>query len=113
MEVWEILKISQEDYNTALFEAGCITAENFYSPADAIKIKHQAGYWKWLREQRKIVDAICIQHINKGRLVPGKKLFTTYYEMLYSHLERVYPPKRLENNFGRYKVLYLPISSMS
>ena len=53
MEVWEILKISQEDYNTALFEAGCITAENFYGPADAIKIKHQAGYWKWLREQNR------------------------------------------------------------
>ncbi len=28
MKIWDVLKISPEDYNTALFEAGCLAAES-------------------------------------------------------------------------------------
>jgi len=98
MEAYEILGITPEDYNTALFEAGCLAAENSYSPADAMKLKRRAGYWKWLRGQRAIVNALCFQKIEKGELTPGtKKLFRSYYEMLCEHLKKVYLPERLED----------------
>ncbi len=98
MEAYQILGITPEDYNTALFEAGCLAAETSYVPADAMKLKCCAGYWKWLREQRMIVDACCFQKIDKRELTPGtKKLFKSYYEMLCEHLKKVYMPERLEN----------------
>ena len=88
MEAYRILGITPEDYNTALFEA----------PADAMKLKRRAGYWRWLREQRAIVDACCLKKIEKRELTPStKKLFRSYFEMLCDHLKNVYLPERLEN----------------
>ena len=98
MEAYQILGITPEDYNTALFEAGCLAAESAYAPADAMKLKRRAGYWRWLREQRAIVDACCLKKIEKRELTPStKKLFRSYYEMLCEHLKNVYLPERLEN----------------
>ena len=90
--------ISLEDYNTALFEAGCLTAENSYPPAEAMTLKRHAGYWKWLREQQKIVDADFLLKIENGELKPGsRKLFCMYYDMLCAHFKKVYLPARLED----------------
>ena len=98
MDTCKILGISPEDYNTALFEAGCLAAETSYTPADAMKLKRHAGYWKWLREQRNIVDANCLQKIENRELKPdNRKLFGMYYEMLCEHFKKVYLPARLED----------------
>lgn len=97
MEAYQILGITSEDYNTALFEAGCLAAETSYAPADAMKLKRCAGYWKWLREQRMIVDAWCLKKIDKREMIPGtEKMFGNYYKMLCGHLKNVYLPERLE-----------------
>lgn len=98
MEAYRILGITPEDYNTALFEAGCLAAETSYASSEALKLKRRAGYWRWLREQRMIVDACCLKKIEKRELTPGtQNLFRSYYEMLCEHLKNVYLPERLEN----------------
>lgn len=98
MEAYKILGITPEDYNTALFEAGCLAAENSYPPEEAMKLKRCSGYWKWIREQRMIVDVACFRQIDLGKLVPGtQKLFMVYYEMLCEQLKKVYLPERLRN----------------
>ena len=107
MEAYKILGITPEDYNTALFEAGCLAAENAYPHAEAMKLKRHPGYWKWLREQRMIVDADCFRQIEDGKLVPGSsRMFKSYYEMLYNHLQKVYLPERLETQLLKKEVCH-------
>lgn len=73
METYTLLGMSSEDYNTALFEIGCTSAEKQYSPLVATQLKGSKMYWKWLNNQRKIVDNNYYKLIERGKIKPGSR----------------------------------------
>lgn len=98
MKLHEIFLISPEDHDTALFEAGCVAAEEQYKASEAVLIKNNRAYWRWLRTQQEIVDLNFLKRLEKQDLTPGsERAFDTYYKMLQEHLKTVYFPGRLKS----------------
>lgn len=105
MGMYEIFSISPEDYNTALFEAGCIAAEKQYSTKEATLIKNNRSYWHWLKTQQDIVDMNFWKCLEREELKRGsKQAFDAYYKMLCDHLESVYFPERFKNELLKKEV---------
>lgn len=97
--------ISQEDYNTALFEAGCEATDKLYGVVVAATVRRITAYWKWLRTQQDIVDKDYVALIEKiGSAPTYRAAFDMYYEMLKLRLNTIYPPSRLDKIFTKKEV---------
>lgn len=98
--------IPAEDYNSALFEAGCNAAETRYTPPIAALMKQSREYWNWLRTQRDVVDMNFLHRPGSDDLKKNtRQAFRVYAELLKKHLETVFLPERLEKQImqGREK----------
>lgn len=98
MEIFKLIGISEEDYNTALFEIGCEILEERYGHRNAQAIMQQKGCWNWMRAQRDIADEN-LYNVMKSHKMPEQagEIYNRYYQALRTHLQTVYFPERLEN----------------
>lgn len=105
MEIYRIIGISEEEYNTALFEMGCEVLEERYGRRSAQVIMQQKGCWNWLRAQRDIADKN-LYNVLKSHKMPEQagRICNLYHKALRAHLEMVYFPERLERKLLKKKV---------
>lgn len=89
--------ISEEDYQTALFEIGSTILEERYGCQNAQVMLRKKGCWMWLREQRDIADKNLCNVLKSQQIPKGSGVFRMYHKALREHLESVYFPERLEN----------------
>lgn len=100
MEIYRLIGISEEDYNTALFEIGCEVLEEHYGNQTAQLMMRHRACWKWMRTQRDIVD-MNLYNVLKCHKMPKQagKIYHLYHNALRAHLQVVYFPERLEKQF--------------
>lgn len=98
MKIFKLIGISEEDYNTALFEIGCEILEERYGHQNSQIIMQQKGCWNWMRAQRDIADEN-LYNVLKSHKMPEQagKIYKLYHRALRAHLGVVYFPERLEN----------------
>ena len=96
-KIWETIGISEEDYNTVLFEVVCKITESRYGYQKAQIMMEKKGFWKWMRIQREIIDSNIQNVLKNGKKQPPRIAFKHYYNALKAHFENIYFPERLEN----------------
>ena len=97
MNFWKIIGISEEAYNTALFEIGCEILEERYGYRDAQLIMQHKGCWNWLQTQRTIADSNLYNVLTSHKMKEqSDRIYKLYRHALRSYLEVVYFPERLE-----------------
>lgn len=97
MEIYRLIGISEEDYNTALFEIGCEVLEERYGYRNAQTMMRHKGCWNWMRAQRDIADTN-LYNVLKCHKMPEQagRIYNLYHKALRAHLQVVYFPERLE-----------------